>query len=333
MSLDPQRLEQHCQTILRSRRIKDKIVVLCEGEIPNLQGRPSPQSYGRMEQTPDANFYKECVPDWWRRQKAFFPQFFNCGDRSSVIKTFFRLQELHREDESNSYLSPEKLFAIVDLDLAVQTIADYDFTDTEAIFQDLYAESKVRVENTDRHRIWVTGLIHKEAYFLLPELQAVFNDSSPYELYAPCPQYAGQPLELEVMHLAIAAACEQDRDLQNYLQQDCDRLRGRIDYCPNLSCTTAKEFGDSWKAQFNACRDKSEKGRLVRALLKVRKAKDHWHQLEPPSDFSRSPQTFRDMFSLAIARFYSRQSGEDTSNHLSVFFQRLYKRSRVRGFS
>jgi hypothetical protein len=78
MSLSPEQLEQHCQVILQSPRIRKKIVVLCEGDIIKIQGRPSPQSYKQMERLPDANFYEACVPTSW---KEYRPQFFNCGDR------------------------------------------------------------------------------------------------------------------------------------------------------------------------------------------------------------------------------------------------------------
>jgi hypothetical protein len=42
MSFTPEQLKQHSETIIGSRRIKNKIVVLCEGDggIWNLQGRP-----------------------------------------------------------------------------------------------------------------------------------------------------------------------------------------------------------------------------------------------------------------------------------------------------
>lgn len=47
MSFDPGKLKQHCEIIIQSRRIKNKIVVLCEGEggIKDNQYRLSPQSY------------------------------------------------------------------------------------------------------------------------------------------------------------------------------------------------------------------------------------------------------------------------------------------------
>ncbi|MDY6994771.1 MAG: hypothetical protein SVR94_19470 [Pseudomonadota bacterium] len=84
-----EQLEEHCQTIVNSRQIKNKIVILCEGNIQALQGRPSPQTYNKLERLPDANFYKACIPTWWQQQK---PEFFVCGDRKVVLDTYFKLQ-------------------------------------------------------------------------------------------------------------------------------------------------------------------------------------------------------------------------------------------------
>jgi hypothetical protein len=71
MSLNPEQLQEHCEIILKSREIKNKIVVLCEGDI-HIEGRKSPQSYKKMKQMPDANFYKACVPRWWRQKRPNF---------------------------------------------------------------------------------------------------------------------------------------------------------------------------------------------------------------------------------------------------------------------
>ena len=38
MSLNPEELEQYCQEILNDRRIKNRIVVLCEGIIRDIEG-------------------------------------------------------------------------------------------------------------------------------------------------------------------------------------------------------------------------------------------------------------------------------------------------------
>ena len=97
--------------------------MLCEGDISKNQGRLSPQLYKRMEQMPDSNFYKACVPHWWSQHR---PQFFNCGDRKDVIDTYFALSELHAKDSTNSYLEPNRLFALVDLDIQIQRGLTYN---------------------------------------------------------------------------------------------------------------------------------------------------------------------------------------------------------------
>lgn len=74
MSLNPEELQEHCKIILKSNRIENKILVLCEGKIPELGGRRSPESYKEMERIPDANFYKACIPQGWSQYR---PQFFN----------------------------------------------------------------------------------------------------------------------------------------------------------------------------------------------------------------------------------------------------------------
>ncbi len=90
--------------------------------------------------------------------------------------TFFTLLERHSKLRQYSYLNPDKLFAIVDLDIQSQEMSQsYPFSDTEAIFEHLYDKGKVNKKNANQHRIWVTGLIHKEAYFIEPALQSVFD--------------------------------------------------------------------------------------------------------------------------------------------------------------
>ena len=139
MSLKETELLEHCQFILANRQIRNKFVILCEGEIKKTAGRLSPQSYRAMEDFPDANFYKACVPRDWRQQ---IPTFFNCGDRNDVLNTYFNLLRLHQENPEASYLNPQQLFAIVDLDLQNKRLDDsYPFKDLEQIFEDLYKKS------------------------------------------------------------------------------------------------------------------------------------------------------------------------------------------------
>ena len=311
MSLNPEQLKKHCEAILQSRRIKNKIVVLCEGDIRKTQGRESPQAYKAMEQMPDANFYKACVPTWWRQK---LPEFFNCGDRKDVLDTYFTLSILHEKDTTNSYLDPDRLFAMIDLDLQLQTLDNYIFTDTEAIFRNLYEKSQVKEQNAAQHRIWITGLIHKEAYFLTPELQPIFDNCCNK------PIYQGNPAVLASIYLDMADAICSDLDLQNNIQRAFDR----ISYCSGLDCTEVQAFQASWKERFQNAVDETHKNQSIAVLLTIKKAKDYWHQIKPFGDFSREDWVFREQLSLEIGRFYSEQSS-DVKSHIPFFFKTLYE--------
>jgi hypothetical protein len=128
MSFSEEQLKQHCEIILKQRKILDKIIVLCEGTIPKEKGRLSPQSYGKMDSLPDSNFYKACIPNDWRNSR---PEFFNCGDCNDVVNTYFTLLEIIDKDIDNQYFHPKKIFAIVDLDIQIRPINNYRFTDTQ----------------------------------------------------------------------------------------------------------------------------------------------------------------------------------------------------------
>ncbi len=311
MSLNPEQLKKHCDAILQSPRIKNKIVVLCEGDIRETQGRESPQAYKAMEQMPDANFYKACVPTWWRQKR---PEFFNCGDRKDVLDTYSTLSILHEKDTTNSYLDPDRLFAMIDLDLQLQTIDNYIFTDTEAIFRNLYEKSQVKEQNAAKHRIWITGWIHKEAYFLTPELQPIFDNCCNK------PIYQGNPAVLANIYLDMADAICSDLDLQNNLQRAFDR----ISYCSGLDCTEVQAFQASWKERFQNAVDETHRNQSIAVLLTIKKAKDYWHQIKPFGDFSREDWVFREQLSLEIGRFYSEQSS-DVKSHIPFFFKTLYE--------
>jgi len=319
MSLNPEQLQEHCEIILKSREIKNKIVVLCEGDIHI--GRKSPQSYKKMKQMPDANFYKACVPRWWKQTKQYIPEFFNCGDRASVINTYLKLLKLHKQDTTNSNLEPDRLFAIIDLDLHLQKIDDYFFPDTEAIFCNLYEKSEVRSQNAALHRIWITGLIHKEAYFLTPELQSIFDD------YPHPPMYQDNPVELNSIYMDMADQISSDPDLNNNL--NIQRALARINHC--LNCADLNELQDSWKNEFQNTSDETRKHQLIRALLTIKKVKnkkqpehDYWEKIMPAPDWSRNEEVFRDQLSLEIGRFYSEQSS-DVKSHIPFFFKTLYE--------
>ncbi|WP_333129695.1 hypothetical protein [Microcoleus sp. Pol11C3] len=271
-----------------------------------------------MDKMPDANFYKACVPTWWRQK---LPEFFNCGDRASVINTYLNLLRLHEHDTTNSYLDPDRLFAMIDLDLHLQKIDDYIFPDTEAIFCNLYEKSEVRSQNAKRHRIWITGLIHKEAYFLTPELQSIFDD------YPHPPMYQDNPVELNSIYMDMADKISSDPDLKNNL--NIQRALARINHC--LNCAELNELQDSWKTEFQNTSDETCKHQLIMALLTIKKVKnekqpehDYWEKIKPPADWSGNEKVFREQLSLEIGRFYSEQNS-DVKSHIPFFFKTLYE--------
>ena len=355
MSFDTQQLEEHCHKILNSARIKNKILILCEGDLPAIKGTESPQSYSKIEQLPDANFYKACVP---QKYNQYLPQFFNCGDRSSVIKTYFRLLELHQENSSQYYLNPNKLFAIVDLDNQDKTIEYYSFPSTDAIFFDLYQNFQVNPQNAPNHRIWTTGLIHKEAYFIIPELQDFFDSC------INIPYYKNNPLSLNKIYLDMAESIIDDIDLEINFQGVKERLKDIFD----SDFHDKNDLKDLWIDKFNVTVEKEQKDELIQvlltlglkmykripfgdsriaeslvrmaislayqpiarralilALLTIKKAKNFWENIQPPEDVSILPERFQEQLSLEIARqFYAKQSN-NPKYHIPYFLETIQK--------
>jgi len=310
MSLNEIQLKQHCEYIIQSIRIRNKIVILCEGKIQTVEGRLSPQLYKEMEQMPDANFYKACVPIGWRQYR---PQFFNCGDRTDVLNTYFKLLDLHGENITQSNLDPNKLFAIVDLDIQVANIENYQFTTTEEIFYHLYEKNRVNDINSTAHRIWVTGLIHKEAYFLSPDIQTVFDN------FSNVPIYNSNPVNLENIYLDMAKDLPNNPDLQNHWQ----RVFNRVAYCNDLDITGVKKFQDSWIYNYYQSQTNIQKIELIIALLLLVKSKNYWKKILPIQEWNSSEQAFRDQLSLEIGKFYSKQEC-NVKNHIPFFFKTLY---------
>jgi hypothetical protein len=308
MSFIGDELVQHCQYFLGNRRIKNKIVILCEGGRYDAKERLSPQSYRRMEEFPDANFYKACIPSYWRDR---IPQIFNCGDRHDTLSTYFKLLELHDRNPELSYLSPELLFALVDIDLHAAKIPDkeYGFVDTEKIFHDLYLDLKIKVDRLPQHRIWVTGLMHKEAYFLNPDLQPIFDE---YELPI---EYRENQIDLHSVYRDIIEELKEDRDL---CQHFAKAVR-RISHCQGLNLQDFKSLAESWRELSNS--PERIETELIFALLAIAKSKPYWKKV-----MASSPSHQREALSLQIARrFYAEQNGENCDRyHLPCFFNYLY---------
>lgn len=316
MSLNSTELEEHCQTILKSARIKNKVVILCEGTIDYLKGRRSPSSYRTMEVMPDANFYKACVPEIWKQKK---PAFFNCGDRNDVINTYFKLKELHQDPSNSSRLTPDKLFAFIDLDLHVQQIENYAFADTEEIFNDIYQDFQLREEVISRNRILTTGLIYKEAYFLLPDLQDFFMNS-PITVIGHKPCYKNKLLNLSNLYQDIINNLEHDLNLQTQIEIAANRL----EFCEGINCTSIQKFQESLHHQYQ-----SNWASYAYPLFLVSQVKKYWEGNEdleglvPEEDYPGEVQQWREDLSLTIGReVYAKSS--DPKHHIPALLREIY---------
>lgn len=304
--------------ILRSSRIRNRIVVLCEGDILPLGegGAPSPQMYGRLEHIPDANFYKNCVPRDWHNYRL--PQFFTCGGRSHVLSVYDRLIEHHQVDTKASYLTPEKLYALVDLDLQCDRMpTGYPWETTEAVHTALYQDGLVKGDPDENHRIWVTALIHKEAFFVLPSVTPAWTDGA-------IPYFRNAPLDLRVLHEAVAQRLPTDGDVAGHLDVVAARL-ARFDAGTALGWTSGESICTAWRAAV-AQADADSYGRLLRALLSVAKVKPVWSEITPDPLWGSaiSAENFRDQLELKIADVIARTAPAD--HPLSYFFAWLKHR-------
>ncbi len=128
--------QEFCNKILNHRRIRNNLVILCEGtrEYLNIH---TPQQISQLDDFPDANFWKQTIPTEWRTKK---PAFIPCGSRSDILRIYPKLIELHKNNPSNSYLSPDKLFILIDLDIQCQDISNIcpHYQTTEELYHGIY---------------------------------------------------------------------------------------------------------------------------------------------------------------------------------------------------
>ncbi len=317
-------IEQHCFKIIQSPRIRDRIIILCEGDTLDPT-RLSPSAYAKNEHLPDANFYKACLTQQWRNR---LPIFVNSGSRSQVIQTYQSITEIHSQNPGISYLTPDKVFALLDIDLQSEDLSGYLFASIDEAFQDLFTHGRVNIDRIKDHKIWFTGFIHKEAYFLAPELQEFFNDLKSVSHDENC-AYQNNPLDLNDIYQHIAQDISKDKDLAN--TRNWPRAKDRIRHCNGLELDSPERLQQSWQTQWSkAIQDPDRLHQLIYALLSIRKAKPYWEQIHPGDEPSTENceedwRSFREGIALKIGRqFYSRQEGKP-HQHLACFFNYLYQ--------
>lgn len=315
--------------ILTQRVYKDRVVILCEGKIIgsyadlNLQqsGRRFTRSVKAAKQH-DSHFYDNCKPEWWKVTGVKYPEFINAGSRSQAIETFFTLIDLHNQNPQTSYLNPAKLFALVDLDIQSQTLTTdqayqpYNtFQEIEEIFRKLYNQGKFQGLDDYKNHVLVTGLIHKEAYFLLPELQSLLTE---YEA-----RYNDSELNLDTLYPEIARDSDHTKDLAEHL----NHIAQRLDQYPSLDCADLDSLKRSWLTNYQNADDRST---WINALFLFKKAKPYWKKISS-TDFN-NPKTFQDNLCDLIAQFYRNRYrnkddvvGELAVDHISCLFRTIYR--------
>lgn len=296
-------------TILRSPQIMNKIVVLVEGDVPPPDSqRLSPQEYAKLERLPDANFYKACVPRRWNNSGT--PVFFNCGGRAEVLYAYETLLAKQAKNPQDTFLNPEKLYAFVDLDVQTKDLPNlYFWKNTEAVHQDLYADGALKVPVDDRHRIWVTALVHKEAFFVMPGISDCLMDGV-------CPFWNGKPFDIREIHAELARTLNQIEDISRNFAIVKARIN-RYSAGSHLACTDAACLGQSWLDQAQSANGDDYEA-LTRALLSVAKAKTIWEQIQPDPACELTAEIFRDQLALRIGAVIS--TLEPADHPLAGFF-------------
>lgn len=169
----------------------------------------------------------------------------------------------------------------------------------------------MKKERVQHHKILVTGLIHKEAYFLTPGLQGVYNDF-PVSL-----EYKNKPLRLEDIYAGMVQAITSDADLKKHFSTAC----ARIQHCSDLNCSDVESLQESWLQALSKAKTEDEKESLIFALLTIMKAKNHWKQIEA-KDWTGSKATLKDQILLKIGGFYS-HNADHSRHHIPALFKAL----------
>ena len=160
---------------------------------------------------------------------------------------------------------------------------DYKFQNTDDIFYSIYDETKINETDLNHHRIWITGLIHKEAYFLKPDIQEVFDNQ-----YTPI--YKENTVNLENIYLDMVNDMTNDADLQIHWS----RVIKRISHLSSFDGMEIDKFQYSWQEEYQNNQNLHYKNKLINAVLMLVKSKEYWKQILPDDNWPHSEHKFRE---------------------------------------
>ncbi|EAZ90493.1 hypothetical protein [Crocosphaera chwakensis] len=303
--------QEFCSKILKYTRIIDNLVILCEG-LRGYLNIHSPEQIGELEYLPDANFWKQTIPySSWRNKK---PIFIPCGSRSDVIRIYPKLIELHNDDPDNSYLSPEKLFILIDLDIQCQDISNIcpHYQTTEELYHAIYENNPINTNVIDKSKIIITGWIHKEAYFLEPDLQDYLQQELPLTKIT----YKNNPLSLEEIYKDMIEDINSDADID----QNLDNVLKRIEKFLSIPIPDKNSLiNECTKLKHNSTITPEEKRKLIEVILKTVKAKPYWEEQIIIEDDYLSKDKAEDNVLLAISRFYANSCNLSNQSNSTLY--------------
>ena len=304
--------QEFCQIILNHRRIKNNLVILCEGtrEYLNIH---TPQQIRRLDNFPDANFWKQTIPMEWSKKK---PVFIPCGSRSDILRIYPKLIELHNDNPDTSYLSPDKLFILIDLDIQSNNISDIcpNYETTEELYHAIYENNPLDTKIIDQSKIIITGWIHKESYFLEPDLQDYLQNELPLTKIT----YKNNPLSLEEIYKDMIQDINNDADINH--PNNIDNVLQRIEKFLSLSIPDKNSIiNECQKLKHNSTITPQEKRKLIEVILKIVKAKPYWENKIIIEDDYLSKDKAADNVLLAIARFYAKSCNFSTQSNSTMY--------------
>jgi len=318
VSFSKKELETYCdEIILKNAAIDRQTIVLCEGFNQNLKElvkNPATLAENFVNEYQDAAFYQRSIPKWCRDANIVF---YVCGKQAKVIEAYFYLRKKYQEKQAKNdrRFDVNKLFAWLDIDSQKHPLPkeeDYPFSSLEAIYSDLYQNGLVNQKRVHNHNIWVTGLLHKEAYFLIPELQEIFD------------QY--HPTDLTDLHVKIAKSISWDKDFYKLLTENFNLVKERINHHPLLYVTqSVEEFQKIWLDEFSKQNiTPLDKNALIEVLLIIAKSKTIWESIQSDKGTkAKAHKDYRDQLTFKIANeFYAKQP-RDSLHHLPSFFNAL----------
>jgi len=154
----------------------------------------------------------------------------------------------------------------------------------------------------NQHRIWVTAVVHKEAYFLLP------STSSVYDRISTRPFFRGSPACLDAIQTTAArrldpGSSDCDPDFQCHFENAAKRLSRFSITHRLLDISSPEQLSISWLAAKEKCTG-GVLDELIFGLFAVAKAKPLWKEIQPDpmGDWTRSAEDFRSQIAQEIAR-------------------------------